>query len=68
MADVTIAGVPESVTAAELKEWCSVLIQRKEEKKLSPPEAEVLASRKTIDDFRKANSLEAKYEEKPKAE
>jgi len=62
MADITIVGVPDTVTEAEVMEWVTVLIERKEQAKLNPPEDKVLAAQALVDTFRSGNGLEKKYD------
>ena len=62
MADVTIKGIPSTITEAELTEWVSILVERKEKAKLDPPKEDVEAARVIVDTYRKANGLTAKYE------
>lgn len=59
--DITLVGIPEGITEQEVKEWVSILVQRKEEQKLTPPVEVVKASKTTIDSFREANALEARF-------
>jgi hypothetical protein len=64
--DVTIKGIPEAITEAQVKEWCAVLIERFENQKAnSIPEviAAIESAKTTIDSFRKANSLATKFEQ-----
>jgi len=61
--DVTIKGI-ENVTEAEVKEWVSILVERKENAKIQAIPALVTAqdaAKVTVDTFRTANSLEAKF-------
>ena len=65
--DVTIKGI-EGLTEKEVLEWVAILVQRKEEAKVNQNQVVVqamTAARETIDTFRKANALEAKFEVKP---
>ena len=62
--DITIKGVPATITETELNEWISILVERKEKAKLDPPQADVLAAQVVVDTFRVANALDAKYVEK----
>ena len=62
--DITIKGV-ENVTEAEVKEWVAILVERKENAKIQAIPALVTAqgtAKVTVDTFRKANALKAKYE------
>ena len=66
--DCLIKGIPNGITEAQVREWCSVLVERYENQKLNAIQ-EVSEAVKTcqtnIDTFRKANTLAAKFE-KPK--
>ena len=69
--DVVIKGVPEEISDQQLTEWCSVLIERYENAKLNQIQAvseAVKTTQTNIDVFRKANSLDAKYEVKEEKE
>ena len=62
--DITIKGV-ENITEAEVMEWVAILVERKENAKIQAIPALVAAqdvAKVTVDTFRKANSLAAKYE------
>ena len=62
--DIVVKGI-EGLTEKEVLEWVAVLVQRKEEAKVNQNQVVVqamTAARETIDTFRKANSLEAKFE------
>jgi len=68
--DIVVKGI-EGLTEKEVLEWVSVLVQRREEAKVNQNQVVVqamTAARETIDTFRKANSLEAKFEAKPTEE
>ena len=63
--DLTIKGIPEGITEAQVKEWCGVLIERYENQKVNQIEAvktATEAARNNIDAFRKANALIPKFE------
>ena len=62
--DVTIKGIPETLSEQQVLEWCSVLIERQENAKIQAIPALVTAqdaAKVTVDTFRTANSLEAKF-------
>ena len=63
--DCLIKGIPDGITEANVKEWCSVLVERFENQKLNAIQ-EVSEAVKTcqtnIDNFRKQNTLTAKFE------
>ena len=62
--DITIKGI-EGLTEAEVKEWVAILVERKENQKIQSIPALVQAqesAKLTIDTFRKANDLAAKFE------
>ena len=62
--DITIKGV-ENITEAEVMEWVAILVERKETAKINQDPVVVAATesaRTTIDTFRKANALTAKFE------
>ena len=65
--DLVITGIPDSITEAQFKEWCSMLIARSENQKANSIQAvkdAVKTAETNIDTFRKANGLEAKFEVK----
>ena len=65
--DIVVKGI-EGLTEKEVLEWVSILVQRREEAKVNQNQVVVqamTAARTTIDTFRKANALEAKFEAKP---
>ena len=62
--DITIKGI-EGLTEQEIKEWVAVLVERKENAKLNAVQAvsdAVKTFQASVDGFRKANALEAKFE------
>jgi len=68
MMDCLIKGIPNGITEAQVREWCSVLVERFENQKVNQIEAvktAVTTAQTNIDNFRKANTLAAKFE-KPK--
>ena len=63
--DVTILGIPDGITEANVKEWVAVLVERFENQKVNQIEAvktAVTTAQTNIDTFRKANTLTAKFE------
>lgn len=62
--DITIVGVPDAISEAQIKEWVSIYVERQENKKLQPAEELVTNAQTVVDTFRKANDLDAKYEAK----
>ena len=60
--DVTIKNIPEMVSETEVKEWVAILIQRKYEQSITPPQEIIETARTNIDVFRKANTLKALFE------
>jgi hypothetical protein len=61
--DVTIKGLPNGIQAQEVKEWVSVLVARKLEAEVKPQiDAALKPAQESLDVFRKANSLAAKFE------
>lgn len=58
--DVVIKNV-ENVTEQEVINWVAILIKRKEESKLTPPDDKVALAHTTIDAFRVANGLKAEF-------
>ena len=66
--DLEIKGIPDGITEANVKEWCSVLVERYENQKLNAIQSvseAVKTCQTNIDNFRKQNTLTAKFE-KPK--
>ena len=74
--DVTVKGLPEGLSEAQVKDWVGVLVERFENTKVNQIKEvsdAVKAAQVSIDAFRKANSLTPKFEkaepvEEPKAE
>ena len=63
--DITIKGIPEGVSEAQVKDWVAVLIERFENAKVNQIQAvreAVVAAQTGIDGFRKANALTPKFE------
>jgi hypothetical protein len=61
--DVTIKGLPDGIQEKEVKEWVSVLVARKLEAEVKPQiDAALKPAQESLDVFRKANSLAAKFE------
>jgi hypothetical protein len=63
--DVLIKGIPEGITEVQVREWVGVLVERFENQKANNiPEvrAAIVTAQTTIDSFRKANTLQAKFE------
>jgi hypothetical protein len=58
--DITLKGI-ENCTEKEVAAWVAVLVKRKEEKKLTPPQEAIDSARNIIDTFRVANGLEAEF-------
>jgi uncharacterized GH25 family protein len=64
-ADVTIKGVPDGISEQQVQEWVAILVERAENAKVNQikeVKEAVTESQKSIDSFRKANSLSAKFE------
>jgi hypothetical protein len=62
--DITLKGI-ENCTEEEVKEWVSILVERKENQKINsiPQVLQAQADAKlTVDSFRKANTLIPKFE------
>ena len=62
--DVTIKGIPDEIKDETVYEWCSVLIERAENYKANNiPEVKIAVenAQTNIDTFRKANSLQEKF-------
>lgn len=57
--------IPDEIglTEEEVKEWVSVLVERKENFKLQPPQDKVLTAQTRIDTFREQNNLKKKFEQ-----
>jgi hypothetical protein len=69
--DITITNIPEELSDSQVKEWMSILVERLEEQKIQAiPELAVAVKtgQTSIDSFRKANSLQPKFEAVPVAE
>jgi hypothetical protein len=58
--DITLKGI-ENCTEKEVVEWVAVLVKRKEEQKLTPPQEAIDSVRNIIDTFRVANGLKAEF-------
>ena len=62
--DVTIKGIPEGITEAQVKEWCAVLVEKFNNQKIDAVPAVIAATEEaktSIDTFRVANALTAKF-------
>ena len=62
--DLEIKGIPDGITEAQVKEWVAIMIERKENAKMHINPAIVQATeaaKATIDAFRTANGLTAKF-------
>ena len=65
--DVTIKGLPDGITEKEVKEFVSILVARKLKAQVKPQiEAALKPAQESLDVFRKANNLDAKFEPKDK--
>jgi len=66
--DVTILGIPDGIAEQQVREWVAILVERFENQKLNQIQAvsdAVKTCQTNIDNFRKQNTLTAKFE-KPK--
>lgn len=67
--DVTLKDIPDGITEQQVKEWVSVLIERFHTTKIQKIPELVAAqeiAKASVDSFRTANELTAKYEVVPK--
>jgi len=63
--DVTILGIPDGITEEQVKEWCSVLVERKINADLNANPAVAAATAKAkedIDAYRASVGLAKKFE------
>ena len=68
MRDLTVKGIPDGVTDAQVFEFVGVLVERYENAKVNAiPEVStaIKAAQVGIDSFRVANSLAAKFSKEP---
>ncbi len=66
--DILLKGIPDGLPEANVKEWVAILVERFENQKLNQIQAAsdaVKTCQTNIDNFRKQNTLTAKFE-KPK--
>jgi hypothetical protein len=62
--DITIKGIPEGVSEAQVKEWVAILIERFENQKVNQIQAvkdAVVTAQTGIDGFRSSNGLALKF-------
>ena len=63
--DVTILGIPDGIAEQQVREWVAILVERFENQKLNQIQAAsdaVKTCQTNIDNFRKQNTLTAKFE------
>jgi hypothetical protein len=58
--DITIKNI-EGLTEQEVLEWVAILVERKENQKISPPQTAIELAKRNTDDFRVANNLKEKF-------